>query len=161
MGGTYDPGFISDLYYADIYDGEANFSSWDSNNDGIFANWQIFTGDKDVLDLCPDLYVGRLPCRNIKEVKIMVNKIINYESSVCDPSWFNKMVLVGGDTFETSDSIFEGEVETQKALDYMSGFESTKLWVSNKDIGGLVPEPDSIIETVSAVSYTHLTLPTN
>jgi len=149
MGGTYDPGFISDLYYADIYDGEANFSSWDSNNDGIFANWQIFTGDKDVLDLCPDLYVGRLPCRNIKEVKIMVNKIINYESSVCDPSWFNKMVLVGGDTFETSDSIFEGEVETQKALDYMSGFESTKLWVSNKDIGGLVPEPDSIIETVS------------
>jgi len=148
MGKTNDPGFISDLYYADIYDGEGNFSSWDSNDDGIFANWK-FGNPRDTLDLCPDVYVGRLPCRNTKEVKIMVNKIINYESSVCDPSWFNKMVLVGGDTFETSDGIYEGEVETQKALDYMSDFESTKLWVSNKDIGGLVPEPDSIIETVS------------
>ena len=148
MGGTNDPGFISDLYYADIYDGKGNFSSWDSNDDGIFANWK-FGNPKDTLDLCPDVYVGRLPCRNIKEVKIMVNKIINYESSVCDPSWFNKMVLVGGDTFETSDGIYEGEVETQKALDYMNDFESTKLWVSNENIGGLVPEPNSIIETVS------------
>jgi len=148
MGSTNDPGFISDLYYADIYDGEGNFSSWDSNDDGIFANWK-FGNPKDTLDLCPDVYVGRLPCRNIKEVKVMVNKIINYESSVCDPSWFNKMVLVGGDTFETGDSIYEGEVETQKALDYMGDFESTKLWVSNENIGGLVPEPDSIIEAVS------------
>jgi len=148
MGTINDPGFISDLYYADIYDGEGNFSSWDSNDDGIFANWK-FGNPRDALDLCPDVYVGRLPCRNIKEVKTMVNKIINYESSVCDPSWFNKMVLVGGDTFETDDGIYEGEVETQKALDYMSDFESTKLWVSNKNIGGLVPEPDSIIETIS------------
>ncbi len=148
MGGTNDPGFISDLYYADIYDGEGNFSSWDSNDDGVFANWRL-GNPRDYLDLCPDIYVGRLPCRNTKEVKTMVDKIINYESSVCDPSWFNKMVLVGGDTFETSDGIYEGEVETQKALDYMDDFESTKLWVSNKDIGGLVPEPDNIVETVS------------
>jgi len=148
MGRTNDPGFISDLYYADIYDGEGNFSSWDSNDDGVFANWRL-GNPRDYLDLCPDIYVGRLPCRNTKEVKTMVDKIINYESSVCDPSWFNKIVLVGGDTFETSDGIYEGEVETQKALDYMDDFESTKLWVSNEDIGGLVPEPDNIVETVS------------
>jgi len=69
MGSTNDPGFISDLYYADIYDGEGNFSSWDSNGDGIFANWK-FGNPKDTLDLCPDVYVGRLPCRNIKDYKL-------------------------------------------------------------------------------------------
>ena len=152
MGKVNDPGFISDLYYADIYDGEGNFSSWDldknGESDGIFASWK-FGASKDIIDLYPDVYVGRFPCRNTKEVRIMVNKIINYESSFCDPSWFNKIVFVGGDTFETSDGIYEGEVETQKALDYMNDFESTKLWVSNRDIGGLVPEPGNIVEAVS------------
>jgi len=146
-GSDDDPGFISDLYYADIYEGEGNFSSWDSNEDGVFAAWK-FVISRDILDLYPEVYVGRLPCRNTREVNTMVNKIIYYESSACDPSWFNKIVLVGGDTF-IGGGIYEGEVETQKALDYMSGFESIKLWVSNKDTGGLVPEPDNIIETVS------------
>jgi len=151
-GGHNDPGFISDLYYADIYDGDGNFSSWDldknGKSDGIFANWK-FGASKDIIDLVPDVYVGRLPCRNTKEVEIMVNKIINYESSACDPSWFNKIVLIGGDTFSDGTDIYEGEVENQKALDYIDGFEPIKLWVSNRYTGGLVPEPENIIETVS------------
>ena len=28
--------FISELYYADIYDSNGNFSSWDSDNDGLY-----------------------------------------------------------------------------------------------------------------------------
>ena len=32
-----EPEFISDLYFADIYDSEGNFSSWDTNNNDIFA----------------------------------------------------------------------------------------------------------------------------
>ena len=31
QGSFNDPGFISDLYFMDIYDGEVQFSSWDSN----------------------------------------------------------------------------------------------------------------------------------
>jgi len=145
-GPTDDPGFISDLYYADIYEGEGNFSSWDSNEDGVFAAWK-FIASRDVLDLYPDVYVGRLPCRNTREVNTMVNKIINYESSACDPSWFDKMVVIGGDTFATG--VNEGETENQKALDYMEGFEGIKLWTSNREIGGLVPEPEVIVETIS------------
>ena len=35
----HDPGVISDLYYADIYEAGGNFSSWDPNGDGVFAAW--------------------------------------------------------------------------------------------------------------------------
>jgi hypothetical protein len=77
----------------------------------------------------------------------MVNKIINYESSPIDPSWFNKMIVIGGDTFQGGGN--EGEIENQKALDYMDGFEAIKVWTSNRETGGLVPEPDIIVDTIS------------
>jgi len=49
-GGLSDPGVICDLYYADIYDSEGHFNSWDSNGDGIYAGWG-FRYPKDTLDM--------------------------------------------------------------------------------------------------------------
>ncbi len=96
----FDPGVISDLYYADIYEGEGNFSSWDPNGDNIFAAWGRPGVENDTgIDLFPDVCLGRLACRNRREVKIMVNKIIKYESTPTDPSWFKKMIVVSGDGF--------------------------------------------------------------
>lgn len=96
----YDPGVISDLYYADIYEADGNFSSWDSNEDGIFAASGRPGVENDTnLDLYPDVCLGRLACRNKREVKDMVNKIIKYESTTADPSWFKKMIVVSGDGF--------------------------------------------------------------
>jgi len=91
-----DPGYISDLYYADIYNATGGFCSWDSNGNHIYAEFKT-GGDK--LDLYPDVALGRLSCRNTREVKAVVDKIIQYESTPADPSWFNKMVLVSGDGF--------------------------------------------------------------
>lgn len=88
-----DPGYITDLYYADIYNATGGFCSWDSNGNKIYAEF-----NKDKLDLYPDVALGRLPCRSTKEVEGVVDKIITYETSA-DPSWFNKMVLVSGDGF--------------------------------------------------------------
>ena len=149
-GSVQDPGYISDLYYADLYDGDGNFSSWDSNDDDIFAAWGKYGVPTDQIDLFPDLYVGRLACRNKIEVNTMVKKIINYESGT-DPSWFEKMVVIGGDTFDDVGgyNYYEGEVENQKSLDYMDGFEPVKIWCSNRDTGDLVPIPRHIIPTVS------------
>lgn len=45
------------------------------------------------------MYVGRLACRNRFELKSVVDKIIGYEQSPADPSWFKKMVVVSGDGF--------------------------------------------------------------
>ncbi len=93
----FDPGVISDLYYADIYDGEGDFSSWDTNNDGIFASWAHPNPNvKNVPDVC----VGRLACTSLKEVKTVVDKIIKYETtSVKESDWFNKMTVISGDGF--------------------------------------------------------------
>jgi len=122
--------YISDLYYADIYDEGGNFSSWDTNENNIFSEWLANKTADDIIDLYPDVYVGRLPCRNNLEVKIMVNKIINYEKELCDPSWFKKIVVAGGDTYTFND-YYEGEVANQQALDYMQNYEHIKLWTSD------------------------------
>lgn len=38
MVDDWDAEYLSDLYFADIYDANGNFSSWDNNN-GIFGEW--------------------------------------------------------------------------------------------------------------------------
>ncbi len=136
----FDPGFISDLYYADIYDGQGQFCSWDSYGDGVYGGWSHSklgppNYPLDVIDFYPDVYLGRLPCRNTAEVHSIVKKIIEYEKTSADPSWFKKMVVVGGDPYDDQGTNYlEGELIGEKAVSYMSGFEATKLFSSNKDI---------------------------
>ncbi len=96
----HDPGVISDLYYADIYKTGGGFEDWDPNGDGIYFAWNKPGVENDTgIDLYPDIYLGRLACRSVKEVKTVVDKIINYESKPCDPSWFKKMIVFSGDGF--------------------------------------------------------------
>jgi len=132
--------FISDLYYADIFNGEGKFSSWDSNFDDIFAVWnETF---KEDMDSYPDVYLGRLPCRNTLEVKAMVNKIIEYENEPCDKEWFNNLLLVGGDSYINTGQwpedvvVNEGELACEAAIDVMPGFNPLKVYASNDDING-------------------------
>ena len=137
--------FISDLYFADIYKNGNEFEDWDSNGNDIFAEWIGFT--KDELDLVPDVYLGRLPCRNRFEVKIVVDKIINYENNAYGQSWFNKMVVVGGDTFPEVSGPFpyEGESTCDVAAEYMDGFDVTKLYTST----GTLTSSDDLIDALS------------
>ena len=92
-----EPGYICDLYYADVYKEGGEFDDWDSNGNGVFAEW---SGDlRDELDLYPDITFGRLACRNDREAKNVVNKIIKYEEQPADPSWFKRMISISGDGF--------------------------------------------------------------
>lgn len=144
----YEYQYISDLYYADIYDSHGNFSSWDSNHNGIFGEWT--NTRKDIINLYPDVYVGRLACRNTLEVKIVVNKIIKYEGAPADPSWYNKLVVVGGENWnDTGTNYLEGEVYCNKVVSLMPGFTPVKIYASNRDSGGLVPTTEDITKTVS------------
>jgi len=93
-----DPGVISDLYYADIYKEGGGFEDWDPNGDGIFAAWGRPDVENDTgLDFYPDVSLGRLACRNKREVKTVVDKIMKYEQKPADPSWFKKMIVISGD----------------------------------------------------------------
>jgi hypothetical protein len=123
--------FISDLYYADIYDSNGEFSSWDDDNDEIFSEWYDNDIASDIPDLYPDISVGRLPCRNKRDVEIIVNKIIDYETGLFSDSWFKNMVVVAGDTYTDKTSYIDGEVYTQMALDNMPGFYPIRLWTSD------------------------------
>ena len=121
-----EPEFISDLYFADIYDSEGNFSSWDTNKNDVFAE-RNGAEEIDKMDLYPDVYLGRLPCRNKREVRIVVDKIAKYESKKADNSWFKKMIMVSGDHWPDPEQINEGELIMEKAEEIMSDFTPVKL----------------------------------
>jgi len=127
--------FLSDLYYADIYDEQGNFASWDSNNNGVFAEYR-WAGNTDAMDLRPDVYLGRLACIDAAEVTICVNKIIAYESGqVYNQDWYNNIVLIGGDSLPgDQEAVDEGEYVNQKVMEIMQGFNPVKIWAS---LGGL------------------------
>jgi len=99
----YDPGILCDLYYADIYKEGGEFDDWDSNDDGIIAAWGMDTKgydvENDTIDMLADVSLGRLCCRNNQEVRDVVNKIITYEQTLADDSWFKKMIVISGDGF--------------------------------------------------------------
>ena len=120
--------FLTDLYFADLYDAQGNFSSWDTDNDGIFGEWPLDKNAEDTPDLHPDVCVGRIPCRTINDVNIIVNKIINYETAGVSDEWFKKLVVIAGDTYPEKTEYVDGEVYTQQAMDIMSDFESIKIW---------------------------------
>jgi len=128
--------FASDLYYADIYDENSTFSSWDTNENDLFGEYD-WDGKNDDIDLYPDVHLGRLACINTDEVIASVDKIINYETNEAYlQDWFTDIVVIGGDTSPgDEEDIDEGEYVNQKILDIMDGFIPTKLWASNGDLG--------------------------
>jgi len=120
--------YVSDLYYADIYDANNSFSSWDTDSNNKFSEWRSYGEPLDDMDLYPDVYIGRLACRNKAELKIMIEKIMSYENSKAG----NKIVLAGGDNFEQEG--IEGEIVCDKTLEYLPGFDAAKVYASQTDV---------------------------
>lgn len=139
--------FLSDLYYADIYDDQGNFASWDTNKNNVFAEYE-WHGNTDQLDLYPDIYLGRLPCINENEVIICVNKIISYETG--EPfkkDWFTNIVAIGGDSLPgDKEKIDEGEYVQKAVFDIMNGFSPIKIWASN----GKLSQTSNINEAIDS-----------
>jgi hypothetical protein len=138
--------YLTDLYFADLYDGNGSFSSWDSNNNGVFAEWT--SSNQDTLDMYPEVYVGRLPCTSVPQVRTMVEKIIRYETATYGTEWFKKFIGVAGDTYpEPDDPYFEGEMATNASFAQLQdlGFSADMVWTSN----GRFTDSDSVIAAMS------------
>jgi hypothetical protein len=127
--------FPSDFYYADIYDENGTFSSWDSNNNDIFAEY-AWDGNYDRVDFKPDVYIGRLPCNNENELAICIQKICNYETTQAwSQEWFRRIICVGGDSLpRDTENIDEGEYVQQHVIDILQGFTPERIWVSNGNL---------------------------
>jgi len=122
---------LTDLYYADIYDVEGDFCSWDSNGNGLYGEIYLnCPGVDDVCDFYPDINIGRLPCTKSTEVKTVVSKIIHYETETAGKSWFKNLILVGGDTFPDWNGN-EGEEKNLLTEQIMSDFTPVRLWTSD------------------------------
>ncbi len=116
---------LTDLYYADVFEGNGNFSSWDSNKNNIFGE----TG-MDQLDLYPDVHIGRLACDDLTEVETVVDKIIHYEDDTFYQEWFHNMIFIGGNTFQMNPGN-EGEEINEIVMGIMSDFTpSAVIWTS-------------------------------
>ncbi len=137
--------FVSDLYYADIYNETGSFSSWDTNNNDIFAEYDWGMEERtDELDLYPDVFLGRAACINEEQVQTIVDKIIMYETEeMFTQNWFNNITVVGGDSFPSifgdDSGINEGELVNEEVIKRMEGFIPTKIWDSNGVLSGLNP----------------------
>jgi len=132
---------VSDFYYADIYKESGEFSSWDTNDDDVFAE---FNADDvapiDELDLYPDVYIGRLACNNLDEVNTCIDKIISYETTrAYTQNWFTNLLLIGGDSHVGETDIPEGEYHNEAVLEVMDGFIPIKIWATNDMLSGFNP----------------------
>ncbi len=131
---------LTDLYYADIYDAQQSFSIWDTNQDGRYSEVRMIMDETnnynetieiiDEIEGKPDVIVGRLPCATVRDVQKVVNKIITYETTTYGSDWFNRLILLGGDTFPNVGGINEGEVVTDYISSVMSEFTPIRLWTS-------------------------------
>ena len=160
-GGSFEGGYASDLYYADIYkdeEGTPVFEDWDSNGNGVFAEFSNFVGQKDIIDYYPDVAIGRLPFRYNSEIETVVNKIIDYENNA-DDSWFKKSVVIGGDGGPPargySPGIYEDELEGDLIADMLEniGFDVEKLYTS---LGSFAGKEDVISAISNGAGFVHM-----
>ncbi|MGA1822184.1 MAG: C25 family cysteine peptidase [Thermoplasmatota archaeon] len=77
----------SDMYYAGLT------GNWDKNGNDVFGE----EGDlvEDEADWEADVFVGRFPASNNKELKIMVDRQLEYEKNPPSGEWTRSMLLTG------------------------------------------------------------------
>jgi hypothetical protein len=148
-----DEGCLCDLYYGCLYNSTGGFDSWDSNGDGIYAAWNAPGAAQDTFDLYPEVYVGRLPVTNIREVGNMVQKIITYEStSPEEKSWYKNFIGIGGKTFGYYDGQPDGEYLCNLTYTYtkqaIPDLKLIPVYATNKNTSGLVPVTKDIQKAI-------------
>ncbi len=100
--------FPSDLYYADLFDAEGRFQSWDYNGNGIFGEFgqhvdmvsDPYKANRDRMTYRPDIAVGRIPAHTVEEVRRYVVKVIRYEYLMRTPAGqeaLSNFLFIAGD----------------------------------------------------------------
>jgi hypothetical protein len=115
-----DRQFLSDLYFSDLYryeQGDVVFEDWDPNGNDVFGEYTIQA--REDIDMYPDVYLGRWPCRTTFEVNVMVEKTITYETTAYGQEWAQRYVGIGADTFP-GDQWYDGEVTVTNVTEYLA-----------------------------------------
>lgn len=87
--------YPSDLYYADLYRSDGSFDSWDADKDGVFGELdfkEVGTAAKfniDLINVYPDVAVGRVPASDSSELDTYLDKVMSYEFAAHESMWHN------------------------------------------------------------------------
>jgi len=113
--------FATDLYYADLYDGNGGPADWDNDGDGYFGEVYRDPINPENLDLIPDVAVGRVPVSNLQEAANYIHKVMTYERTAFQQDWFNRAFAIANQDWTT------WITQTQKTADLMTnaGFDVT------------------------------------
>ena len=149
-----DEGCLCDLYYGCLYNATGGFDSWDSNGDAVYAAWDTPGAANDVFDMNPEVYVSRLPCTTVSEVKVVVDKILTYESTgPAEKPWYKTFIGIGGKTYAYYAGKPDGEYCCDLAYNYTKNaipdLQLVGCYSTNRDTGGLTPTPTDIIQAMN------------
>lgn len=134
--------YPSDLYYADLYDNEGNFESWDYDGDDLFGETDFQGGSDtskvnlDRINLKPDVCVGRIPASSSQEVTNYVNKIIRYEYNAWRSNWVKNALIVSD--HDTAGG-FSDENHAQSVEALLSNYSIKKLFKKNAPYNSMTP----------------------
>jgi hypothetical protein len=127
--GTYYEGPVaSDLYYADL-DGD-----WDADGDGLWGE------PGDGMDLLPDLAVGRIPARDVDEVRAYTEKLLQYERHPVN-DYQQTMLLMGEWAGEASGVVVYSSVALEQFILPLipEGYQVTRMYEDYQSYEGAVP----------------------
>ncbi|MCD6512331.1 MAG: hypothetical protein J7K61_01845 [Thermoplasmata archaeon] len=108
----------ADLYYADVYKSNGEFSTWDDNGNGVYGE------SRDGMDFMPDVYLSRLPASNSGDASILVDKIIHYSPPP------GRAMFTGNELFPDTENV-EGEYLKEQIADEISPFPVIRLYETN------------------------------
>ena len=108
-GGVYDQRmstflpnmFATDLYFADLYDGQGIFQTWDNNGNGFFGEIYRDIINAEGIEGLPDVAVGRVPASNTDEARIYVDKVKVYEVAAFQSDWFNRVCAIANEDWSS------------------------------------------------------------
>lgn len=135
--GNSDGRFLpSDLYFADLFErGTTDFCSWNDyttdDHDKLYGEY--ISGNRDNVDVYPDLSIGRIPAGSEAELEMMLDKVKMYELTAKGSDWFMNATLCGTDTFTTYHGDNSGVAEGEYMSDLLSNgalseFNSSKFY---------------------------------
>jgi hypothetical protein len=138
-----------DLYYSDV-DG-----NWNADGDSRFGEAQASGKVGDLVDMYPDVWVGRLPSRDVSEASVMVDKTLAYEQS--PPAATRKKVVFASEVLSPSSwtpgttVVSDGAAISEGVVDSLSaGTVPVRLYENYAAYAGALPETkQAVIDTVN------------
>ncbi len=88
--------------------GSISVPTWFESVSGYGGGGDHYYSELEGDDVLPDVFIGRLSCRNTTELAVIVNKIVTYETEppTNDPGWFTRASLTADPSASGITTIF-------------------------------------------------------